>query len=203
MADEKKPLADAVADVKETVKETATETVSAIVDEIKKDKQELKAEAVAWYDHLPGFGKLLVVVALVVGYIGYEKYVATPAQPVVINVQTTPTNVANATAVDKVTAEKVQAGRLLANILRKQTVKQLQEDGLKSATGDPKPLNKEAATTLISNLEDDDILAVAQLGLPQGKFLDTVADVIHWLIENKDQIKKIVELIILLLSAFA
>ena len=209
--DIKQPLADAVNDVKQEIAKEAevakVEVTAAVVDELKKEVAEVKAEGVAWYAKLPHWAQLLILLLGIGGYIAYEKYVANPAPAINVNVVVpTPTPAptpvsAVSPEVAKATADRLDASKLFAKIIRHQTEKQLKEEGLKAANGDAKPFSKEAAAALVANLEDDHLVAIAQTVIPpEGRVLDTITSVLQWLIAHREQVKKIVELIIMLLS---
>jgi hypothetical protein len=190
-------------ELKNEVKEAVKEVKETAIEELKKVKDEAKVEAVAWYSKLPLWSKVGVVVLVLGSFFVYEKYVAKTPDPVTVVVNAAPVEkgvVANA-VLDRAVAEKADASRLLAKVLRIQVVKQLQVDGI-----DGKPLSKEAAIALAANLSDDDVAAVAEVSVvdpAQGRVLDTLRTVVKFLIEHKEAVKEIVKLIILLLATFA
>lgn len=195
MNDFKKELKDEVKEAVKEVKDTA-------VEELKKVKDEVKAESVAWYNKLPLWGKVTALLLVLGGFFAYEKYVAKQPETVTVVVNATAPvaipNVVNGVQ-DKAAVEKVDANKLFAKYLRHQTVKQLQAEGI-----DGKPLSREAAIALASNLDDDELVAVGEIsGVVEGRVLDTLANVVKFLIEHKEQIRKLISLIIMLLAAFA
>ncbi len=148
---------------------------------------------------------MILVAVLAVFFVG-QKYVSPLLSPAV-NVQVvvpapTPAVVGSAaTEADKAAVERLDGLRLLARVLRHQTQKELQETGVEG-----KKLTKEQAVALADNFEDQHLVTIAQMSgaFPaEGKLLDTVTAVLTWVLQNKDAIKKIVELIIMLLAAFA
>lgn len=199
-----------VNEIKIELKKEADAIKEEAVNELKSQKTAIKAEATAWYNKLGLWGKVAVLGAVLVGYLAFDKFVAPVLSPVTnVNVtvpQQSPlvANAVRPTEADRAAAERLDATKLLAKVLRSQTVRVLQEDGLRSAGIDGKPLSRDAAIALASNLEDEHLVAVAQVSgvVPEGRILDTITAVLKWIIANKEAVKKIVELIIMLLAAF-
>jgi hypothetical protein len=120
-----------------------------------------------------------------------------PAQPPMF--VTVPQSPAEPTAVEG----RFRPGQaLFAKVVRKRLRAALTADGFNLIGGNPTPLTAAEADELVSNLDDDYIIAAAKAkgAVGDGRFLDRLDRVLDWLLDHRDEIAALVKWLLLLLS---
>lgn len=96
------------------------------------------------------------------------------------------------------------AQRLFAKLIRHRAAEHLQRDGFALVGGSKTPLTAAQAAALLAHLDDAEIVAAATgAGAAEGGALDRVGTLLDWITAHKEEILKVVELVLRLLMLFA
>ncbi len=93
--------------------------------------------------------------------------------------------------------------KLILRKARQKAIEQLTKDGFKVVGGNPRLLNHEEAHALVAHVDDASIMANLPKGaLGDGSILQRLEDIIQWIKDHKEQILKIISIILSLAMLF-
>lgn len=170
-------------------------------------RDEVKRSLLDSFKSLPGWAQIALVAVAVVSIAAWRHFNPTPAPVVNVTVPTpelvTPASVGS--VISDAETSRREGHKLFAKVIRNRVASQLKTDGFALVGGNAKPLTHMEAWSLLGNLEDSAIVAAAvetgKVG-EGGGLLDSLAKVLQFLVDHKDQILAIIKIVMALLAVF-